>query len=117
MIKLSFGRISIGTTTDDKSETFSQTLLFQPQIVFELRPQGEGRYGWRYSAGGTPTPEISSPLGIQSRLYEISTGLVKYNPEAGERGIDNMVEGTKDIEPQTLLTLASGLLIKGPKRL
>ena len=74
-------------------------------------------YGWRYSAGGSPPPEISPPLGIQSRLYEISTGLVKYNPEAGERGIDNMVEGTKDIEPLTLLTLALGLLIKAPKRL
>ena len=78
--------------------------------------KGELFYGWRYSAGGSPPPEISPPLGIQSRLYEISTGLVKYNPEAGERGIDNMVEGTKDIEPQTL-TLASGLVFKGPKRL
>ena len=66
-------------------------------------------YGWRYSAGGTPPPEISPPLGIQSRLYEISTGLVKYNPEAGERGIDNMVEGTKDIEPQTLHDPGLGL--------
>ena len=40
-------------------------------------------------------------LGIQLRLYEISTGLVKYNPLGQRRGID-MVGRTTDIE----LTLA-----------
>ena len=87
LIKL--GRISIGAT-GDKSETLSKSFI-PASDCFWARPkwlEGGAQVLWRGEIFGRwelATRDFFALLGIQLRLYEISTGLVKYNTRAAGR--------------------------------